>query len=160
MTDFDMDENCAHTINSGYMEISGLSKLQDTKDSFSLFHLNIRSLSAHYDELLLLLSNFSLSLDVIGISESIINVNISGYTMHLTPTKSSADGVALYVKSSLNYKPREDLSVCKDEFEMAGIEILSSTEKQKQLEQYHKNLEIYMINTKPMHQMSQNNAPV
>ena len=155
-----MDENCAHTINSRYMEISDLSKLQDTKDSFSLFHLNIRSLSAHYDELLLLLSNFSLSLDVIGISESIINVNISGYTMHLTPTKSSAGGVALYVKSSLNYKPREDLSECKDEFEMAGIEILSSTEKQKQLEQYHKNLEIYMINTKPMHQMSQNNAPV
>ena len=38
MTDFDMDENRARTINSRYMEISDFSKLQDTKDSFSLFH--------------------------------------------------------------------------------------------------------------------------
>ena len=51
-------------------EISDLSKLQDTKDSFSFFHLNIRSLSVHCDELLPLLISFSLSLDVIGISES------------------------------------------------------------------------------------------
>ena len=101
------------------MEISDLSKLQDTKDSFSLFRLNIRSLSAHYDNLLLLLSSFSLSLDVIGISESkeqidygfFTNVNISGYTMHSTPTKISAGGCALYVKSSLDYKPREDLKM-------------------------------------------------
>ena len=137
MTDFDMDENLAHTINSRYMEISDHSKLQDTKDSFSLFHLNIRSLSAHYDELLLLLSSFSLSVDVTGISESeeqidcgfLTNVNISGYTIHSTPTKSSAGWVALYVKSSLDYKPREDLSVCKDKFEMVGIEILSTKSK-------------------------------
>ena len=102
MTDFDIDENLAHTINSRYMEIFDLSKLQDTKDSFSLFHLNIRSLSAHYDELLLLLSIFSLSVDVIGISESKeqidcgfpTNVNISGYTMYSTQNKSSAGGVA------------------------------------------------------------------
>ena len=95
MTDFDMDENLAHKINSRYMEVFDLSKLHDTKDSFSLFHLNIRSLSAHFDELLLLLSSFSLSVDVIGISESkeqidcgfLTNVNISGYTMHSTPTK-------------------------------------------------------------------------
>ena len=49
MTDFDMDENLAHKINSRYLEIFDLSKLQDTKDTFSLFHLNIRSLSAHFD---------------------------------------------------------------------------------------------------------------
>ena len=49
--------------------------------------------------------------------------------MHSTPTKSLAGGVALYVKSSLDYKPREDLSACKDEFEMVGIEILSSESK-------------------------------
>ena len=74
---------------------------------------------------------------VVGISESkkqidcgfLVNVNISADTMHSTPTKSSAGGVALYVKSSLDYKPREDLSVCKDEFEMVGIEILSSESK-------------------------------
>ena len=84
------------SIQDGNMEIFDLSKLQDTKDSFSLCHLNIRSLSAHYDELLLLLSSFSLSVDVIGISESKeqidcgfpTDVNISGYTMHSTLTKS------------------------------------------------------------------------
>ena len=76
-------------------------------------------------------------MDVIGISESnekidcgfVTNVNISGYNMHSTRTKSSAGGVALYVKSSLDYKPRYDLSICKDEFEMVGIEILSTKSK-------------------------------
>ena len=139
MTDFDMDENLARTINLRYKEISDLSKLQDMKDSLSLFHLNIRSLSAHFDELLLLLSSFSLSVNVIDISESkeqidcgfLTNVNISGYTVHSTPTKCSAGAVALCVKSSLDYKPKKDLSVCKDEFEMVGMEILSMKAKQK-----------------------------
>ena len=136
MSDFDVDENLAHTIDSRYFEISDLSKMQCT-DSFSLFHLNIRSLSSHHDELLLLLSSFGISLDVIGISESkeqtnhgfLTNVDISGYTMYSTPTKSSCGGAALYVKSLLNHKPREDLSVCKDEFEMVGVEILNSKSK-------------------------------
>ena len=60
MTDFDMDENLIHTIDSKYYEIPEFSKLNHAvKDGFSLFHLNIRSLSAHLTELSQLLSCFN-----------------------------------------------------------------------------------------------------
>ena len=52
LNDFDMDENLIHTIDSQYYEITEFSKLNHAvKDGFSLFHLNIRSLSAHLTEL-------------------------------------------------------------------------------------------------------------
>ena len=108
-----------------------------SKDTLSLFHMNIRSLSAHLDELSLLLAGLKFKFDVIGISETkeqsdrgfLSNVHLPGYNIHTQPTKSSADGVALYVNSSLNYKTREDLSVTKDDFEMVCVEFLSQTGK-------------------------------
>ena len=60
--DFDMDENLVHAINSNYISMSDLSSLKLPNSAFSLFHMNIRSLSAHFDELLQLL----------GISSSIL----------------------------------------------------------------------------------------
>ena len=48
-----------------------------------------------------------------------------GYNTHSTPSESSAGGVALYVKSSLNYKLREDLKFTNDGFEMIGEEIIN-----------------------------------
>ena len=54
------------------------------------------------------------------------NVSFPGYSMHSAPSKSSAGGVALYIKSSLNYKLREDLKFTNDGFEMIGVEIINS----------------------------------
>ena len=56
----------------------------------SVFHMNIRSLSAHHDELSLLLAGLKLKLDVIGISETteqpdkgfLSNVHLPGYNIH------------------------------------------------------------------------------
>ena len=99
--------------------------------------MNVRSLSAHHDELLVLLSGLKFTFDIIGLSETkeqcekgfLSNVNLAGYNIHSQPTKSSNGGVAMYVKSSLNYKIREDLSVTKAEFEMICIEILNRASK-------------------------------
>ena len=63
-----MDENLTYTINSEYYSLAEISKLNPLNESLSLFHQNIRSLSAHYDELTLLLSNVKFKFDVIGIS--------------------------------------------------------------------------------------------
>ena len=48
--DFDMDENLIHTVDSRYVPLPELNELRPTKQSFS-FHMNVRSHSAHHDEL-------------------------------------------------------------------------------------------------------------
>ena len=65
------------------------------KNSFSVFHLNIASIEAHFDDLKTILSCLDHSFDVIGISESkilensdaIVNLNLEGYFMEQTKTK-------------------------------------------------------------------------
>ena len=85
-----MDESLIHTIGSKYYEIPEFSKLShDVKDGFSLFHLNIRSLSAHLTALSQLLSCFNFMFDVLGICEAkeridsglLANVSLSGYNI-------------------------------------------------------------------------------
>ena len=58
--------------------------------------------------------------DIICISESKIikdyypkfDINIKGYkTPVSTPTESTKGGVLIYVKNSLNFKPRNDLNI-------------------------------------------------
>ena len=137
LDDFDMDENLIHAVDSRYVQIPELNELRPTKQSFLLFHMNIRSLSAHHDELLVLLSGLKFTFDIIDLSETkeqrekgfLSNVNLAGYNIHSQPTKSSNGGVTMYVKSSLNYKVREDLSVTKAEFEMICIELLNRASK-------------------------------
>ena len=133
-----MDENFIHKIDSKYYEMLEFSKLShDAKDGFSLFHLNIRGLSAHLTELSQLLSCFSFMSDVLGICETkeqidsgfLANVSLPGYKMYSAPSKYSAGGAALYIKSSLNYKLREDLKFTNDGFEMIGVEIINSESK-------------------------------
>ena len=75
--------------------------------------------------------------DLLGICETkeqidsgfLANVSLPGYNMHSTPSKGSAGGVALYIKSSLNYKLREDLKFTNDGFKMIGVEIINSKNK-------------------------------
>ena len=60
-----------------------------TKDCFSLFHVNLRSLSAHIDEMQALLTALRLRFNVIGVSEMkeqaggfLKNVTLNGYVLH------------------------------------------------------------------------------
>ena len=138
LNDFGIDENLIHTKDSKYYEIPEFSKLShDVKDGFSLFHLNIRSLSAHLTELSQLLSCFNFMFDLLGICETkeqidsgfLANVCLPGYIIRSAPSISSARGVALYIKSSLDYKLREDLKFTNDGFEMIGVEIINSKSK-------------------------------
>ena len=137
LQDFDMDENLIHAVNSKYYDVSTFPQIKKmTKKSFSLFHSNLRSLSAHFDELQLLLTALKSQFDVIGISETceqskgfLTNVNLDGYILHSQPSKSSAGGVALYVKSNLDHFVRDDLSSLEDEFETLWIEIKNTKDK-------------------------------
>ena len=97
LQDFDMDENLIHKVNSKYYDIVSFPQIRKTGDSFSLVHANLRSLSAHLDELQLLLTALKLKFDIIGISETkeqahgfSNNVNFNGYTLDLQHSKCSA----------------------------------------------------------------------
>ena len=70
LLDYDMDENIIHTVNSNYYDSTTFAQIQKARDSLSLFHTNLRSLSAHFDELQLLLTALKAQSDVIGISET------------------------------------------------------------------------------------------
>ena len=84
-------------------------------DSFSLLHLNIRSLHCNASKLTDLLSNVNLKFSLIGISETWLNdssssVDIDGYSfVHKSRENRSGGGVGLYVSSNLNFKFRCDL---------------------------------------------------
>ena len=102
-----------------------------TVSSFSLFHSNLRSLSKHIDELQILLSSTKIPFDIIGVSETkeqvdnsfLTNVNLYEYDFYSQPSKASAGGVAIYIKSSLNYVIRDDLNRTEDKFECIWVEI-------------------------------------
>ena len=98
---------------------------------FSALHCNIRSLSANSDNLLNMISELYYSFSLIGLIETklkvdqphISNIDILGYQFISQPSHSMAGGVGFYVKNSLSYKVRTDLTTSKDEFEALWIEI-------------------------------------
>ena len=90
----------------------------------------MRSFSVHHDELRLLLNALKCCLDIIGISETKEpgdgfpnNVTLNGYDLHSKYSNSAAGGVAIYIRSNLDYIIRDDLSIVEDEFETLWVEI-------------------------------------
>ena len=83
--------------------------------SFSIVHLNTRSLLGNFDKLNLLLGNLKVPFSVIGVSETWLNdatselVNITGYNFVSNHRKSkTGGGVGIYFKNDLEYKLREE----------------------------------------------------
>ena len=124
LQEFDMDENLINKVNSDYYDLINFPKIRTTADSFSIFHLNLRSLTAHFHELQLLLSALKLNFDVLGISETkeqssgfLSNVDLDSYIFYSQCSNTSAGGVGLYVKENLDHMITYDLSIVEDEFE-------------------------------------------
>ena len=109
LQDFDLDENLVHSINSNYRKVSDLAKIS-TDQMFSLFHVNIRSLSKHFGELQSLINSTKIPFDIIGETESkqllntdfAVDVSLDGYHIHSKPTKSTHGGVVMYVNKHLS----------------------------------------------------------
>ena len=115
------------SVNSKYYDIPAFVRHNSTlgKKCFSLFHVNTRSLSKNFDQLLNVLSAVETKFDVLGITETkqqvekdfITNVDINGYCVYTQPSKSNAGGVALYVNNRLDHLERNDLGKLDDDFE-------------------------------------------
>ena len=113
------------------------------KNSFSLFHLNIASLTKHKDELDLILKSLNHEFDFIGISETKLlkqqtiipkKLDITGYEKYSTPTEADKGGTMLYVKTETNHKERKDLNkICYKSMYLESTFIEVINQKQKNL---------------------------
>ena len=103
-------------INCKYYNINEFSKCNFKSKNLSFFHLNIGSLSLHYDELKLLYEQLGLNFGVIGITETKFSSNsnppqcqLENYDMIHTPSDSEKGGALLYLSNKLQYTRRSDL---------------------------------------------------
>lgn len=86
----------------------------ETCPDFTIFHVNIRSISKNIDELLIFLSQFNKEFDIIALSEtfqifdtSIYNIN--GYKMlYNQGTLNKNDGVIIYIRSNYVFQQKID----------------------------------------------------
>ena len=51
------------------------------------------------------------------------------YSLHAQPSKGQAGGAAIYVRSDIDYKFRDELNAPEDEFESIWVEVDTSTTK-------------------------------
>ena len=90
--------------------------------------------------------------DIIGISDTkeqisdfLKNVSMNGCDLHSQYTSSAAGGVALYIKSNLDYIIREDLSILDDDFGTIWVEI-----KTKRVKTYYVVVNTDVLNTETL----------
>ena len=90
-------------------------------DSFSVFHMNVSSLNAHFDELSSMLSLLNFDFSIVGLTEIrlikdcnvTLPIELEGYSYEHTPTEASCGGALLCISKKFNYKPRNDLLLYK-----------------------------------------------
>ena len=113
------DPNIKSSICKYYSIDDFCSKKFQTKQYFSILHLNIESLQFHKNDLDILLDNLHFEFDIIAISETklkkdvkpIKDIQLSNYEIQDTPTEASKGGTLLYISKKLNYKRRKDLEI-------------------------------------------------
>ena len=131
----DDSELITATVNSKYHTINNFNKQKfDKSSSFGLFHVNIASLSRHFDDLHELVSRLKFDFDVIGISEHKIrkdsypsnNISLPGYDEFLfEPTGTTHGGAGFFIKTGLDYIVRHDLKLNTPSFfEAMFVEII------------------------------------
>lgn len=127
-------ENFLPNAISEYMSESEFNTMISSKphlnNSFSLFFLNIRSLSPKLDALSSYLSGLSIQFTVIGFAETWLNqsnndlVDLSGYSScHNVRSTQQGGGVGLYVNDSITFSPIHGLNIMKPAFESVFIQI-------------------------------------
>ena len=131
------DENHHIHINSKYYDVMEFNNLKIRDSAFGFFHLNIASLSKHFDNLYNLITLMKFKFPIIGLTEHKIgknlpvsNVNIPGYNFCFDHTKSTHGGTGFFISEKLTFKKRDDLQIVLDSsLESTFIEIVLSNRK-------------------------------
>ena len=127
------DQSVVNTINCDYYAedgfVSKTSKLC-AADSFSLLHLNIRSVPKNLSQFKCYCEGLQFSFSVLGLTETWLNessrdlYSIDGYQhFNLIREKKRGGGVSLFVKNDFNVMLRTDLDIMSDTIEALFIEL-------------------------------------
>ena len=108
-----------------------------TSNNLNIFHTNINGLESKFDILHEFISNTSVELDIVAITETshkngdffTTNVSLEGYNEFYTPSNSSKGGTAIYVKENYDVFERNDLKIQNDCLESTWIEIKNKNNK-------------------------------
>ena len=127
----DLLSKCNYFTEDSFRQWSENNK--DDSNFFSIFHHNIRSLSANQNQLNVLLENMGHSFSIMGLSETWLDsekydlFQFSGYA-HVGKTRNNqrGGGISLFIKNSYSFKERTDLSNFDDVYESIFIEIHKS----------------------------------
>ena len=101
-----------NNISCEQFEINEFKKIKIKQYEFSLMHLNMLSLSSHFNELVTFLNVLETKFHIICITESRLsqktpltsNIIIPGYNIEHTPTKTSTGGTLMFISYTLQYK--------------------------------------------------------
>ena len=132
--------NNLDTVNCNYYtpaKFQEQSINENSENFFSIFHLNIRSISNKFDMFKQLTSTLNKKFKVIGITETWLNddnannFGLEGYKyIGVNRSNKKGGGVGIYMTEKFNYKLRNDLSTNVDDvIESTFIEIIASTGK-------------------------------
>ena len=109
MHDVSFDDVFNHVKSCSYYDTPSLIPRLNSNELF-LLHINIRSLQKNFDDLVNLISQFTVIPDITCITETrlknspLINISIPGYDFVKANTSSFAGGVGMYVSSKLNFE--------------------------------------------------------
>ena len=110
--------------------VSEISENRKLETQMSLFHMNIKSLSKHFDELLLYLDSIKFKFSIIGLTETWLDENKHGlydldnYTsVNKFRNVKRGGGVSLYLDENITYHMRKDLEHFDSEMESIVVEI-------------------------------------
>ena len=96
------------TEENQYCEVKDISSKVPLQ-SFTILHVNIRSIKCNVDELKELLSRFKTSPDIIAVSETKLKANehckviVEGYNFFHEGTNTNAGGVGIFIKDNISY---------------------------------------------------------
>jgi len=97
--------NCLNNVKTYYIE--DLSSHSFSINSINIFSMNIRSIKANFDELVLMLSTMNNSFDIIILSETWLTIDfnfvLNGYcTINSLGELNKCDGVTIFIKDNIS----------------------------------------------------------
>ena len=110
-----------------------------TSETFSILHLNIRSMNKNFEAFREFYESLDINFSIICFSETWANdsnfdknssFQIEGYNpIHQIRKNRKGSGIAIFIRNSLLYKVRDDLSINCDDIESLSIEIVNDHTK-------------------------------
>ena len=126
-----------HNVHNPYFSTSDMNQMfTKATTSFSVFHLNIRSLAKNFYKLQDFVSMLNKAPSCIAVSETWLNsesavgtIQLQNYTFVYKPSSTRAGGVGLYIQNCLNYSVCHDICMPSSNCESLWVKIKTNSSK-------------------------------